>query len=342
MSTFPTEKIGDKYVYEGPLGSGSAGLAELFKIKETGEIVAIKKVGINVANRDSLFRELNFLKSSNHKNIIKLFDAWKSDDDELFTVREAGKANLEEFLVKFPIKTLEEVARISFQIISGVNYMHKRGLIHADLKFGNIVIAGDYNEVKIIDFDRSVPVEKAKNNAVVIHGTVGYEAPELIMGEHFDCKADCWTVGVIIAEMIIADDYLFVPVDGQSFIDLYHFTLGTPSESYLEKINHDFKDTYFKNKTYEGFKWEDILGKKDVIKNSTEEEKESYYDLLNSLIKFDPDERLSMEKALKHKFLSKFQGFEDYFSEISCYDPTVEKEVNNDWRKAFDDALDKF
>uniref|UniRef100_A0AC35EZB1 Protein kinase domain-containing protein n=1 Tax=Panagrolaimus sp. PS1159 TaxID=55785 RepID=A0AC35EZB1_9BILA len=346
MSLVKCDKTGfvvkPRYCYIGSLGAGVASTVACFSDTIKKQNVAIKRSSIKTGNPNQAFRELAFLRMCNHKHIIKLLDAWR-DDTSLYFAQEMGTCNLQEYLEGNPIQSMDEVARLSAQIFSGVNHIHKLQIIHADLKYGNVVIAGPKNDAKLIDFDRLIPASEAAKNKSPYRGTVGYEAPELIMGGAFDFKADCWSVGVIIAEMIIADSYLFEAEPGQPLLDLYHQTLKTPSEKYLKSINVDFYDAYFKDKTYPGKSWAEILDEKIVMKSCTKDEKIAFYDLLSSLITFDPIERLSMSDAMKHKFVAKFcEEEEEDASKSRQYDPTIEKQLLNDWRQAFDSELEYF
>lgn len=99
---------------------------------------------------------------------------------------------------------LAEIKCIARQLLEGVNYLHKRNLLHRDIKSANILV-NDQGEVKVADFGLG---RKRRNDGQYTFKvvTLWYRAPELILGcRNYDERVDVWSIGCVIAEFFIHD-----------------------------------------------------------------------------------------------------------------------------------------
>ena len=103
-----------------------------------------------------------------------------------------------ELVTKYGCISDPQLLNYTKQILQALNYLHSRGIAHRDLKLENIML-GEDNVVKIIDFGISTTTDSLHNT---ICGTPVYMAPEIVIGKEYDpCKADIWSLGVIVYAM---------------------------------------------------------------------------------------------------------------------------------------------
>nr|CAH7741229.1 unnamed protein product [Callosobruchus chinensis] len=147
--------------------------------------------------------EVNILKSLNHPNIIKYLDVYAKDDNFYLVMEYASKGTLQEKIsVERPnYFTAQSVMNTFSQILMGLNHIHRKRIIHRDLKCENIFLTGiDGDVVKIGDFGISKQMLQ-DDKALTSIGTYNYVAPELCDGKPYDFKTDIWALGCILYEL---------------------------------------------------------------------------------------------------------------------------------------------
>eukprot|EP01103_Thecamoeba_quadrilineata_P010999 TRINITY_DN2526_c0_g1_i1.p1 TRINITY_DN2526_c0_g1~~TRINITY_DN2526_c0_g1_i1.p1 ORF type:complete len:657 (+),score=117.88 TRINITY_DN2526_c0_g1_i1:170-2140(+) len=193
------------YICEKVLGSGYFG-----KVKMATHILTLQKVAIKTLRKKQFEdikmayppRELSLLRELNHPNIGQLFDVIELTDRILMVTELCERGDLYDYLSHFPQCMPEPEARRLFrQMISAVDYMHRAGIVHRDLKLENILLDGEYN-VKIIDlglgnfFDQNSLLK-------TFCGSADYAAPELWKGQAYYAPAvDVWSLGVCLFAML--------------------------------------------------------------------------------------------------------------------------------------------
>ncbi len=150
--------------------------------------------------------------SLNHPNISTIY-AIEESDDEIFIVMEyidgvelKDKINPPSSLLSKRGDTgglpINEAINIAFQITEGLEAAHKKGIIHRDIKSGNVMITKD-GKVKIMDFGLAKiggGIQITKIGSTI--GTVAYMSPEQARGDEIDNRSDIWSLGVILYEML--------------------------------------------------------------------------------------------------------------------------------------------
>lgn len=202
----------DVHAYEKKyqVGQGTYGSVFVGADKQTGEIVALKR--INTEQEENGFpitalREVKILKALHHKNIVKLKEIVTSKEQNkipknVFMVFEYHEYDLTGILETSEIRfTQDHVKSWSMQLLKGVHYMHVNNIIHRDLKASNLLI-NRRGELVIADWGLARswgPHMKHLTNGVV---TLWYRPIELLLGcKQYSTKIDMWSVGCIIAEM---------------------------------------------------------------------------------------------------------------------------------------------
>ena len=217
----------DKYEIGEILGKGAYGLVRLVTNKINNEKYAMKiydksKLDSN-SKINSVFREIEILKNSNHKNIVKLIEVINTKKQILIVQELIEGISLREYYNNEirGQKGISEHKTIIFkkifkQIFSAMNYLHKHKMAHRDIKLENIIINKKY-EIKILDF--GFGMYNPQNQLQTFYcGTPNYMAPEIAMKKpYIGQKADLWSLGVLVYKVFAAD----FPFKGKNEEDLY-------------------------------------------------------------------------------------------------------------------------
>ena len=226
------ERTIDKYVITERIANGGSGL--IFKGSHTllNIPVAIKMLKHELAmNQDLLeaFRnEANIIFRLNHPNIIKVYDI-----EELYQT----VFIIMEYLDGVPLKHLLKSMKLSLskkvdfilQICFGLEYAHKKGIIHQDINPQNIFILSD-GQVKIFDFGLAC-FRGCVDTNFLFPGTLSYISPEQIRGKSVDERTDIYSLGITVYEMITGR----VPFAGDD--------MGTLINAHLQEDIPDFHST---------------------------------------------------------------------------------------------------
>lgn len=189
-----------------------------------------------------------------------------------------------------------QIKNIIFQILQGVLYLHGSSLIHRDLKSSNILM-NNKGEVKITDFGLSrfiSPSTKTHYTNCVV--TLWYRAPEILLGSsYYDTSSDIWSVGCILAELLIG----YVPFRGRDEndqIQQIYKVLGTATDENWKGVNKlkFYSKTLGKQIYYENKLKQELLGRFE----------ESVVDLIMKMLCYDPKDRINAEEALKHRYFT--------------------------------------
>jgi tetratricopeptide (TPR) repeat protein len=206
MSATP-EKI-DKYVILGELGRGAMGTVYKARDPVLDRLVAIKMMSEELLIEDEMRgrfnREAKSAAGLQHPNIVTIFDFGELEKEGVpYIVMELlDGVSLAELMEQAKPERLQDKIQIVTQICRGLDYAHKRGVIHRDVKPGNIQVL-PAGTAKVLDFGIAMGEGSTiKTKTGLVMGTPNYMAPEQISGENVDHRADMWAVGVILYELI--------------------------------------------------------------------------------------------------------------------------------------------
>ena len=255
MTVSPGARIGP-YDVVGLLGAG--GMGEVYRGRDTRlhRPVAIKVITPNMAEPDLVRRfESEALSASalNHPNILTVYEFGVHEGQHYLVTEFIEGETLRQRLRAGPLP-LADAIEVATQVASALDAAHAAGLIHRDVKPENVMLRPD-GYVKVLDFGlaKLAPTARAaaENMTVslrtepgVILGTVGYMAPEQVRGLDVDQRADVWSLGVVLHEMITGQS----PFAGATMSDVIAMVLerqpprlvtkGVDVPAELERIVH--------------------------------------------------------------------------------------------------------
>ena len=192
----------NRYKVTKQLGDGTYGSVLKGVNRQTGEVVAIKKMKKKFYTWEECMqlREVKSLKKLNHPNIVKLKEVIR-ENDELFFVFEFMECNLYELSKKrdrhFPESTIRNAM---YQIMQGLAFMHKHGFFHRDIKPENILCKGD--TCKVADFGLARETRSRPPYTDYV-STRWYRAPEVLLrSTNYSSPIDVFAMGCIMAELL--------------------------------------------------------------------------------------------------------------------------------------------
>ncbi|CAN4076364.1 unnamed protein product [Withania somnifera] len=191
----------ERYQIIKEVGNGTFGNVWRALNKQTGEVVAIKKMKKNYYSWEECInlREVKSLRKMNHPNIVKLKEVIR-ENDILYFVFEYMECNVYQLMKDRLILFSEsEVRNWCFQIFQGLAYMHRHGYFHRDLKPENLLVSKDV--IKVADFGLAREINSQPPYTEYV-STRWYRAPEvLLQSPIYGPAVDMWAMGAIMAEL---------------------------------------------------------------------------------------------------------------------------------------------
>ena len=191
------------------LGSGGYSYVMLVQNKKSGKRYALKCAAKYKKGKDRSHRtltEIKVLEKLKHKNIIRL-KGYFEDDEMLYLVLEYMPCRDCSKLFKHKLPTKSQTKNMMKQMIKAVAYIHKKGIVHRDIKLENVLVDKHFN-IKLIDFGLCAIKETEFDLLHDTLGTLRYTAPELIKGEGYNESVDIWGLGVIFF-MLLTGEFPF-------------------------------------------------------------------------------------------------------------------------------------
>ncbi|WUR04195.1 cyclin-dependent kinase [Vairimorpha necatrix] len=285
------------------IGEGTYGVVYKAKERRTGKIVALKKIRLENESEGippTTIREILLLKNLKHSTIVNLQDVIYNND-KMYLVFEFIDMDLRQYLDSLYSDSIlvkpNILRKMSFQLITAINFCHSKNIFHRDLKPQNLLIDSKGN-LKLADFGlgrlASVPLRTYTTEVV----TLWYRPPELLLGsKYYDASVDVWSAGCIISEIILLRPIFAGDSEIDQLFKIFKI-LGTPNNIKWKSVETlpNYQESFPK---YNPVDLEDIL--------STDS---NLISLLREIFIYDPIERISAQKALASKY---FMGLEPIY-----------------------------
>ena len=194
-----------KYEIISELGQGAMGVVYKARDPLIGRMVALKTITSGLAGKPELlerfYQEARSAGALQHPNIVTIFELGKEGDVPYIAMEFLEGDSLEKIVARRDAMPLSKKIGFMSQICSALDYAHKHGVIHRDIKPGNIMMTKD-GTVKVVDFGIARLVDTSKTQTGLMIGTPAYMSPQLLRGERADAQADIWALGVMLYEMV--------------------------------------------------------------------------------------------------------------------------------------------
>ena len=187
---------------------GEGGMAFVYKAHDMQleRFVAIKTLKPNYVNQETFVdrfkREAKTAANLNHPNIVQIFD-WGIEDEPYFVMEYIEGNTLTSIIAKNRTISLSDILFIGAQVSSGLHAAHQKGLVHRDIKPGNIMITPD-GKVKVTDFGivslQNEESDITKTGSIL--GTASYISPEQAQGKPVSIESDLYSLGTVLYELI--------------------------------------------------------------------------------------------------------------------------------------------
>lgn len=236
----PREVRFGNYVLGSTLGEGEFGKVKLGwrkdgKLPSQAAIKLIKRDSIPTGSEkeSKIYREITALKRLRHPNIVRLVEVLQNDKYIGIVLEYASGGELFDYILDHRYLKESLACRLFAQLVSGVDYMHSKGIVHRDLKLENLLL-DKHKNIIITDFGFVNSFQNPNNDFMKTScGSPCYAAPELVVSSepYEGKKVDIWSCGVILYAMLAGylpfDDDPQNP-DGTNIARLYHYITHTP------------------------------------------------------------------------------------------------------------------
>jgi len=208
---FPVSKI-KSWIKGNMIGAGANGKVYLGINSETGQMMAVKEIEIKgKTSREEvkkIMEEVELMSQFDHPHIVRYLGSFVKNNHLNIFLDYIPGGSMETLLLEFSLPE-NLIRKYSKQILEGLSYLHENGIVHCDIKSGNILV-DERSNVYLTDFGCSKKLSSlsqsnddssSPSSSNVISGTPNYVAPEVIRDRQYTQAADIWSFGCTVCEM---------------------------------------------------------------------------------------------------------------------------------------------
>src|SRR5205809_2748730 len=224
---------------------GAGGQGTVYKATDTklGRTVVLKVLPAELTAKETNLkrfdREARLASALDHPNICTIFDLDEVEGVHFIAMQHVEGRNVRQLVNGRPLE-LNSALRIAIQVADALTAAHARGIIHRDIKSGNVMVT-DSGQVKVLDFGLAKLLDETEAQTSGIHqteltevgvpyGTATYAAPEQAPGDKVDASADIFSTGVLRHEILTGT----WPFRGKNTIDVRHAVIHDQPKSLAE------------------------------------------------------------------------------------------------------------
>jgi CHASE2 domain-containing sensor protein len=190
------------------LGRGAMGTVYLGRDPKINRKVAIKTLDYSEVEAEELadvktrfFREAQAAGQLAHPNIVAIYDAGEEHDMAYIAMELLSGETLTRFCRPASLLPLNRTLAIIAEVTAALDYAHDQGVVHRDIKPGNIMLLAD-GRVKVTDFGIARVVDSTQTRTGIILGTPSYMSPEQVAGKDVDGRSDLFSLGIVFYELL--------------------------------------------------------------------------------------------------------------------------------------------
>ncbi|KAL1927724.1 hypothetical protein VTP01DRAFT_3545 [Rhizomucor pusillus] len=264
-----------------------------------GEKCVIKV--LKPVKKKKIKREIKILQNlTGGPNIIGLLDVVRDEQSRVPSLIFEHVNNIE-YKVLYPRFTDYDVRYYMYQLLKALDYSHSKGIMHRDVKPHNVMIDHEKRQLRLIDWGLADFYHPGTEYNVRVASRC-YKGPELLVDlQMYDYSLDMWSFGATLAGMVFRKDPFFNGQNNQDQLVKIARVLGTPKLfEYLKKYNLEL-DPHFDKLLgrYAAKPWS-----KFVTSANQRYISEELFDLLDKLLRYDHQERLTAREAMNHPYFA--------------------------------------
>ncbi len=222
-----------RYQVDKELGQGAMGVVYLGKDPKINRDVAIKTMALSQEFGDDeleevkarFFREAESAGRLNHANIVAIYDAGEEHDLAYIAMELLHGYDLDKHIKPDELMDLGDVLQLVHDCALALDYAHAQQVVHRDIKPSNIMYDPDTKTAKITDFGIARITDSSKTRTGTVLGTPNYMSPEQCMGKKVDGRADLFSLGVVLYQLVSGD----LPFKGDSMATLMYSIVNDPA-----------------------------------------------------------------------------------------------------------------
>jgi hypothetical protein len=198
------------YQIERELGRGAMGMVYLGKDPRIGRSVAIKTMAFSSEFegaqleevKQRFYREAETAGRLNHPNIVHVYDIGEEQELAYIAMDYLQGEHLGKYTSADSLLPIKEVLGIAEQVAEALAYAHKQNVVHRDIKPANIIYDSEAGAVKVTDFGVACLTDASKTKTGTVLGSPSYMSPEQVAGKRVDGRADIFSLGVTLYQML--------------------------------------------------------------------------------------------------------------------------------------------